>query len=71
MDKQQQQDGQRELPLATGVIDIKPFLEALVTIGYEGPARAEPFNQPLRDLDDDAACAATIAALRKAVSLLG
>jgi len=66
LDKQQQIDGQRELPLATGVIDLKPFLEALVKIGYEGPARAEPFNQPLRDLDDDAACKATISSLRKA-----
>jgi sugar phosphate isomerase/epimerase len=71
VDKQQQQDGQRELPLATGVIDLKPFLEALVKIGYEGPARAEPFNQPLRDLDDDAACKATIASLNKAVALIG
>lgn len=71
VDKQQQQDGQRELPLATGVIDIKPFLEALVKIGYDGPARAEPFNQPLRDLDDDAACKATIASLKKSAALIG
>lgn len=71
VDKQQQQDGQRELPLATGVIDLKPFVNALVNIGYEGPVRAEPFNQALRDLDDDAACQATIASLRKAVQLIG
>lgn len=70
IDKQQQQDGQRELPMATGVIDIKPFMEALVHIGYEGPARAEPFNQPLRDLDDDAAAQATIDALKKTVALV-
>ncbi|MCB1123901.1 MAG: sugar phosphate isomerase/epimerase [Verrucomicrobiae bacterium] len=71
VEKTQQQDGKRELPLATGVIDIKPFLEALVQIGYDGPARAEPFNQPLRDMDDDAACKATITALKKAVALVG
>ena len=70
VDKQQQLDNQRELPVATGVIDIKPFLQALVKIGYKGPARAEPFNQPLRDMDDDAACKATIASLKKAVNLL-
>lgn len=70
IDKQQQQDGQRELPMATGVIDLKPFVEALVHIGYEGPARAEPFNQPLRDMDDDAASKATIKALKKAVALV-
>ncbi len=70
IDKKQQQDGQRELPMATGVIDLKPFVEALVHIGYEGPARAEPFNQPLRDMDDDAASKATISALKKAVALV-
>jgi sugar phosphate isomerase/epimerase len=70
VDKQQQQDGQRELPMATGVIDLKPFMEALIHIGYEGPARAEPFNQPLRDLDDDAASKATIKALKKTVALV-
>ena len=70
VDKQQQQDGQRELPMATGVIDLKPFMEALVKVGYEGPARAEPFNQPLSDLDDDAACKATIKSLKKAVALV-
>lgn len=70
VEKQQQQDGQRELPMATGVIDLKPFMEALIHIGYEGPARAEPFNQPLRDLDDDDASKATIKALKKAVALV-
>lgn len=71
VDKQQQMDNARELPLATGVIEIKPFLEALVKIGYTGPARAEPFNQPLRDLDDDAASMTTITALKKAAALIG
>ena len=71
VEKQQQLDNQRELPVATGVIEIKPFLDALVKIGYAGPARAEPFNQPLRDLDDEAACKATITAMKKAVALIG
>ncbi len=68
--KQEQIDGHRELPLATGVIDLKPFLEALVHIGYEGPARAEPFNQPLREMDDDLASQTTITFLKKAVKLI-
>ena len=66
--KDQQRDGQRELPAATGVIDVQAFLGALRAIGYDGPVRAEPFNQRVNDLDNDAACAATITALRKAIT---
>jgi sugar phosphate isomerase/epimerase len=66
LEKRRQRDGARELPAATGVIPVRPFLEALVKMGYDGPVRAEPFNRPLNDLENDAACAATIEALRKA-----
>jgi sugar phosphate isomerase/epimerase len=65
--KDQQRDNRRELPAATGVIGVRAFLEALQAIGYSGPLRAEPFNQTLNDLEDEAACAAAIGALRKAV----
>ncbi len=65
---EEQKDGQRELPGATGVIPIPDFVQALVHIGYDGPARAEPFNDALDALDDDEACARTIAALRKVVT---
>jgi sugar phosphate isomerase/epimerase len=68
--KEQQRDGQRELPCATGVIDVAAFLNALVQVGYDGPVRAEPFNKPLNDLDNEAACAATIRAMRKAFELI-
>lgn len=60
-------DGQRELPATTGVIDAGLFLSALARIGYDGPVRAEPFNAALNALDDDAACAATSQAMRRAV----
>ena len=43
----QQIDNRRELPGATGVIDLKTFLGVLVDIGYDGPVRAEPFNRRL------------------------
>lgn len=66
----QQIDSQRELPAATGVIDLKSFLSALVEIGYDGPVRAEPFNKALRDMDNDAAIAATSAAMHKAFALV-
>jgi sugar phosphate isomerase/epimerase len=65
--KEQQIDSQRELPAATGVIDIGQFLGAVLMVGYDGPMRAEPFNKALNDMDNDAACAATIAALKNAL----
>ncbi|MEQ9409078.1 MAG: sugar phosphate isomerase/epimerase family protein [Fuerstiella sp.] len=66
----QQIDNQRHLPSATGVIDLKSFLNVLTDIGYDGPVRAEPFNAALNALDNDQACAATAAAMRQAFSLV-
>lgn len=67
----QQIDNQRELPAATGVIDVATFLEALVAIGYDGPVRAEPFNQPLNQMDNEQAAAATSKAIQAAFALIG
>lgn len=69
--RDEQHDTTRELPLATGVIPIKDFLEALVQIGYNGPVRAEPFNKRLNALSNEEACSETIIAMRKAFSLIG
>ena len=66
----QQIDNRRELPTATGVIDLKAFLSTLAEIGYDGPIRAEPFNQPLNKMDNDAACAATAKAMKAAFALV-
>jgi len=68
--KDQQVDNRRELPCATGVIDLRGFLNALNQIGYDGPVRAEPFNTALNRMSKDEACAATSAALKKAFALL-
>ena len=68
---QEQIDNQRELPAATGVIGIASFLKALAEIGYDGPVRAEPFNLPLRKLDDGPAAKATADAIRKAIATAG
>lgn len=38
--------------------------------GFDGPVRAEPFHAFLRKMDDDDACAATAAALKKAFTLI-
>ena len=62
----QQADGKRELPAATGVIDVASFLGALKAIGYDGPVRAEPFNDAVRKMPPAEALAATKAAIEKA-----
>jgi sugar phosphate isomerase/epimerase len=67
---EEQIDNQRELPMATGVIDVKSFLEALGDVGYDGPVRAEPFNKQLNELDNEAACAKTSQAIHRAFALL-
>jgi len=64
--KDQMVDGKRELPAATGVIDVKPFLAALEKIGFHGPVRAEPFNDAVRHMPPDEAAGAAHAALQKA-----
>lgn len=68
--KEEHYDNQRELPAATGVIDLRVFLNALNKIGYDGPVRAEPFNAPLRAMENDEACDATVKALREAMALV-
>jgi sugar phosphate isomerase/epimerase len=68
--REQQVDGQRELPSSTGVIPIAQFLQALVQTGYDGPVRSEPFNKAVNDLDNDAACAAAIAAMKRSIERL-
>ncbi|MCL5743336.1 MAG: sugar phosphate isomerase/epimerase [Acidobacteria bacterium] len=67
----EQIDGQRDLPAATGVIDVKGFLGALNQIGFDGPVRAEPFKKEMRQMPPDEALDATIGALKKAFALVG
>ena len=64
--KDQMVDGKRELPASTGVIDVKTFLGSLEKIGYQGPVRAEPFNEAVRRMAPDEAAAAAMEALQKA-----
>ena len=70
LSRDRQMDNVRELPCATGVIDVKTFLGALVKIGYDGPVCAEPFDQRLRALPADKAVAAAAAAMKKAFALV-
>ena len=66
----QQIDSRRELPCATGVIDLKTFLGALIRIGYDGPVVCEPFSQELRKMPPDQALASVAVAMKKAVALI-
>ena len=63
-------DGKRELPASTGVIDVKSFLGALEKIGFDGPVRAEPFNDAVRHMPPEQAAAAAMAALKKAFAMV-
>ena len=67
----QQKDLVRDLPCATGVIDLKTFLNALVKIGYDGPIRAEPFKAELRRMPAEQAVALTAKAMKQAFALVG
>jgi sugar phosphate isomerase/epimerase len=66
----EQQDNTRELPVATGVIPAKDFLQALVEIGYDGPVRPEPFNKKLNGMDDEPASETAATAMKKAFALV-
>ncbi|MEP7188249.1 MAG: sugar phosphate isomerase/epimerase family protein [Roseiflexaceae bacterium] len=49
----EQIDSARDLPGATGVLDVVGFLHALRDIGYDGPVTPEPFKKELKDLPSD------------------
>jgi sugar phosphate isomerase/epimerase len=66
----QQVDGKRELPAATGVIDARSFLSGLKEIGFDGPVRAEPFNEAVRKMAPEDAVKAAKAAIDKAFALI-
>ena len=59
----EQIDNRRKLPVATGVINLKGFINALLKIGYDGPVECEPFDQELRKMQQDAILQKTIESL--------
>lgn len=62
-----QVDSVRELPGATGVIDLKGFLGALHEIGYDGPVTPEPFSKALNAMSDKDEAARTVGSALKNV----
>ena len=63
-------DGRREIPCATGVIPVGPFLSALNALGCDAPVRCEPFNAALRAMQPEQALQTTIDSLHKAFALI-
>lgn len=51
----EQIDGERDLPGATGVIDLTAFIHTLKELHYDGPCAVEPFKASLKELSDDEA----------------
>lgn len=66
----EQVDNRRKLPTATGVIDLKGFINALVRIGYDGPVECEPFEAELSAMEDRAALERTREALDRLWTLI-
>ena len=67
----QQQDSVRELPGATGVIDIGGFLQSLAAMGYDGPVTPEPFCAALRELPREALAAKVGASMQRIWQIAG
>lgn len=66
----EQMDSRRDLPSATGVIDLKTFLGCMVKIGYDGPVACEPFSQTVRNMKPEEALATVAAAMKRAAALV-
>ncbi|MBC8373732.1 MAG: sugar phosphate isomerase/epimerase [Planctomycetes bacterium] len=70
IDVDKQMDNRRQLPVTSGVIDMKGFINALVKIGYDGPVECEPFDQELSKMDDGPAIQKTVDSLDRIWALI-
>lgn len=66
----QQIDSKREIPLATGVIDVRGFLNTLHAIGCNAPVRCEPFNAALRAKSREEILGIVAESMRRAMALI-
>lgn len=70
-DVDEQLDQERELPGATGLIDISAFLRALQLMGYDGPVAVEPFNAKINALPPADRAGAAARSLREVYAQAG
>lgn len=66
---EQQMAMERVLPLESGEIDLRGFLQAIQKTGYDGPLTCEPMNKQLNALGAEKAAAKTFEAMRKTLDL--
>ncbi len=66
----QQIDSKREIPMATGVIDVGAFLNTLNTLGCDAPVRCEPFNAALRARPAEEILSTVADSMRRAFALI-
>lgn len=66
----QQIDSKREIPLATGVIDVRGFLNTLHALGCDAPIRCEPFNAALRAKPREEILGVVADSMRRAMALI-
>jgi sugar phosphate isomerase/epimerase len=66
----QQMDNRRKLPVTTGVIDLKGFINTLAHIGYDGPVECEPFDAELRKMEPAAILQTTADSLNRLWALI-
>lgn len=64
-------DGVRELPGATGAIDIVGFLSTLAALGYDGPVAVETFSEQLRQMTPEEAAAQSSASVKSVFEAAG
>lgn len=62
---------ERELPAASGIVDIATFLGTLRDIGYDGPVTAEPTSERWFGRDAAESARETADAVRRAMQLAG
>lgn len=70
-ERDQQQDLDRRLPFATGVIDLEGFMGAVGAAGYTGPVKVEPFMTTLAERPVDGVLEEISGLLDRAVGLAG
>lgn len=66
-ERDEQQDLDRRLPGATGVIDLGAFMAALHGAGYTGPVKVEPFMKSLAEQPIDEVLGDVVARLNAAI----
>ncbi|GAB3740440.1 sugar phosphate isomerase/epimerase family protein [Microlunatus parietis] len=67
-ERDEQQDLDRRLPGATGVIDLAGFMAAVRAAGYTGPVKVEPFMKSLAEQPVDEVLADVSQRLRDAIN---